>query len=79
MTITQQAFAPTQTRRFIREAKTKKFYKLFSINDVHPAMYREDNGGGSEISLEIWELDRESLPSVLINEPPGLCDRHDGA
>ncbi len=59
--------------KFIREAKTKKCYKLFSINDIHPAMYREDDGGGSEISLEIWELDGDGLASVLINEPPGLC------
>ena len=59
--------------RFIREAKTKKCYKLFSINDIHPAMYREANGGGNEISLEIWELDGDGLASVLINEPPGLC------
>jgi len=59
--------------KFIREAKTKKCYKLFSINDIHPAMYREDNGGGNEISLEIWELDGDGLVSVLINEPPGLC------
>jgi len=59
--------------KFIREAKTKKCYKLFSINDIHSAMYREANGGGNEISLEIWELDGDGLASVLINEPPGLC------
>ncbi len=59
--------------KFIREAKTKKCYKLFSINDIHPAMYREDNEGGNEISLEIWELNGDGLASVLTNEPPGLC------
>ncbi len=59
--------------KFIREAKTEKCYRLFSINDIHPAMYREANGGGNEICLEIWELDGDGLASVLINEPPGLC------
>ena len=58
---------------FICEAKTKDCYKLFSINDIHPAMYREDNGGGNKISLEIWELNGDGLASVLLNEPSGLC------
>jgi len=59
--------------KFIREAKTRNGYRLYSISEVHPAMYREINGGGSEISVEIWELDGEGLVSVLVNEPPGLC------
>jgi hypothetical protein len=57
---------------FIREAKTRSVYRMFSINDVHPAMYKV-NEGGNEISVEIWDIDEKGLVSVLENEPEGLC------
>jgi len=57
---------------FVREVKTKNVYKMYSINDIHPAMYKV-NEGGNEITVEIWEIDSEGLVSVLRNEPEGLC------
>ena len=59
--------------RFVREAKTDNAYRLYSINDRHPAMYRVAEGGGGQIELEIWELDGDGIASVLEKEPPGLC------
>ena len=59
--------------RFVREAKTKNEYRLFSIDDIHPAMYRDSHGDGNEISVEVWEMDGDGLASVLLHEPPGLC------
>ena len=58
--------------RFVREAKTDGHYRLWTIDDRHPAMIRSLSGG-SEIDLEIWELPVEGLVSVLREEPPGLC------
>ena len=58
---------------FVREAQTMNIYRLFSINDVHTAMYRVDDDSGQSIALEIWQLDGAGLISVLANEPAGLC------
>ncbi|MEM7127247.1 MAG: glutamyl-tRNA amidotransferase [Chloroflexota bacterium] len=58
--------------QFVREAKTAPIYRLWTINDVHPAMIRNAKGG-AEISLEIWALSAEAIATVLMQEPPGLC------
>ena len=58
--------------KFIAEAKTVDQYRLFSIDDVHPAMYRVETGG-NEISVEVWDMDSDGLVSVLEKEPAGLC------
>jgi hypothetical protein len=57
---------------FVEEAKTRAVYRLFSIDDIHPAMYRVRDGG-AEISVEIWDIDEAGLVSVLKGEPSGLC------
>jgi len=57
---------------FIREAKTKSVYKMYSISDIHPAMYKVSEGG-NELTVEIWAFDSEGLVSVLRKEPEGLC------
>lgn len=57
---------------FLEEAKTRGIYRLYSINDRHPAMYRVSDDG-AEISVEIWDIDDAGLISVLTKEPPGLC------
>jgi hypothetical protein len=56
---------------FVSEAKTEPAYRLWSINDRHPAMVRVRNGGIS-VSLEIWSVPPAGLSSILLNEPPGL-------
>ena len=57
---------------FVEETKTKSIYRLFSIDDRHPAMYRVTEGG-NEIAVEIWEINDSGLVSVLEKEPSGLC------
>ncbi len=57
---------------FIREAETEPTYRLFSIDDVHPAMMRV-TGGGKAIAVEIWAVPLAGIGIVLTQEPPGLC------
>ena len=57
---------------FVREATTEATYKLFSINDVHPAMMRVKTGGKA-IAVEVWAVPPAGLAKILLQEPPGLC------
>lgn len=57
---------------FIEDAETEPVYRLFSINDRHPAMLRVTAGGVS-IAVEIWQVPLTGLGMVLMKEPPGLC------
>jgi hypothetical protein len=57
---------------FVREATTAPVYRLWSIDDRHPAMLRVNQGGGA-IALEIWVLSLQALGNVLLSEPAGLC------
>jgi hypothetical protein len=58
--------------QFVREAWTKPIYRLWSINDKHPAMLRVSSGG-TAIAVEIWAVPPAGVCSILLNEPPGLC------
>ena len=57
---------------FVKEAKTEPIYRLFSIDDVHPAMMKVTEGGKA-IAVEIWAVPLAGIGIVLIQEPPGLC------
>ncbi len=57
---------------YVREDRTDKCYRLWSIDDIHPAMIRVEDAGNN-IDLEIWKVPNESLASLLLNEPPGLA------
>ena len=57
--------------KFVREAATTPSYRLWSINDRHPAMIRVSSGGVS-VALEVWSISPQGLTSVLLKEPPGL-------
>jgi hypothetical protein len=57
---------------FLYEATTVPHYRLWSINDVHPAMLRV-HAGGTAIALEVWAVPPNGLIQVLLQEPPGLC------
>ena len=57
---------------FVREAKTEPAYRLWSIDDRHPAMLRVTTGG-SAIALEVWRVPVAGLATILLQEPPGLC------
>ena len=57
---------------FVREAATVPAYRIWSINDRHPAMIRVTMGGVS-VALEVWAVPPEGLAKILMQEPPGLC------
>ncbi len=56
---------------FVREATTEPTYRLWSIDDRHPAMIRVENGAA--IALEVWDVPAVGLSQILMQEPPGLC------
>jgi hypothetical protein len=58
--------------RFVREAATEPSYRLWSIEDRHPAMLRVRTGGRS-IAVEVWRVPAAGLAGILLQEPPGLC------
>jgi hypothetical protein len=57
---------------FIREARTEKAYRLWSIKDRHPGMVRVAEGGVS-VAVEVWQVPFAGLGKILLQEPPGLC------
>jgi len=57
---------------FVREDATEPCYRLYSINDRHPAMLRTP-GEGTAVAVEVWDVPMEGLAKVLQSEPPGLC------
>lgn len=58
---------------FVRETKTEAAYRLWTINDEHPAMLRVTDGTGVKVALEVWSVPPAGLAGILLNEPPGLC------
>ncbi|BFU92432.1 MAG: glutamyl-tRNA amidotransferase [Nitrospira sp.] len=58
---------------FVRETMTEATYRLWTINDEHPAMLRVTDGTGVKVTVEIWSVPAEGLVGILLNEPPGLC------
>lgn len=57
--------------RFVREDATAACYRIWSIDDRHPAMLRTPNEGAS-VAVEIWAVPRQGLAGILATEPPGL-------
>jgi len=56
---------------FVEETLTEPAYRLWSINDRHPAMVRVAEGGRA-IAVEVWSVPGEGIASILLAEPPGL-------
>ena len=56
---------------FIREDATVPAYRLFSIGDRHPGMFRVASGG-VPVAIEVWSVPPDGLASILLKEPPGL-------
>lgn len=56
---------------FVRETATEPAYRLWTINDRHPAMLRVKTGG-VPVLVEVWALPPAGLASILLKEPPGL-------
>ena len=57
---------------FVREDDTDACYRIWSIDDRHPAMMRTP-GEGTSVALEVWQVPVEGLASILLSEPPGLA------
>ena len=57
---------------FVREDKTEPCYRIWSIDDRHPAMMRTP-GEGAAVAVEVWDVPMAGLAKVLLSEPPGLC------
>lgn len=57
---------------FVCDTTTTPAYRLWSIDDQHPAMQRVETGGAA-IALEIWAVPVAHLGTILLGEPPGLC------
>ena len=58
---------------FVRETKTEAAYRLWTINDEHPAMLRVTDGTGVKVAVEVWSVPPAGLTGILMSEPPGLC------
>jgi hypothetical protein len=56
---------------FVREALTESAYRLWTINDRHPAMVRVKQGGVG-VPVEVWSVPAAGVATVLLQEPPGL-------
>jgi hypothetical protein len=56
---------------FVRDAATEPSYRLWSINDRHPAMVRVTSGGAT-VAVEVWSVPAEAVSFILVNEPDGL-------
>lgn len=63
----------TAKARFVRETMTEPTYRLWTINDEHPAMLRVTDGTGTKVAVEVWSVPATGLVGILLNEPPGLC------
>ena len=57
---------------FARETTTSRSYRLWSIDDRHPAMVRAAQGG-TTIAVEVWEVPAAGLAAIVLGEPRGLC------
>jgi len=56
---------------FVRETTTEPSYRLWSIDDCHPAMVRTRKGGAA-VAVEVWAVPPGGLAEILLQEPPGL-------
>jgi hypothetical protein len=57
---------------FMRDDETDACYRIWSIDDRHPAMLRTP-GEGTNVAVELWEVPVPGLVSILLAEPAGLA------
>ena len=60
--------------KFLGEFRTAPFYRVHTINDVHPGMYRlnDDEEGGASIWGELYLVEDEIWQGIEAGEPPNL-------
>lgn len=57
---------------FVREDQTDACYRIWSIDDRHPAMLRTP-GEGTNVVVEVWDVPVAGLANILLAEPQGLA------
>ena len=57
---------------FVQETTTEPAYRLWSIDDRHPAMLKVSEGGVA-IAVEVWAVPASGVSTLLMLEPAGLC------
>ena len=57
---------------FVRAASTEPAYRLWSINDDHPAMVHVTDGGAA-MKVEVWAVPFQAVAGLLQAEPRGLA------
>ena len=57
---------------FVRETTTEPAYRLWSIDDRHPAMLKVTEDGVA-IAVEVWAVPAGGISTLLMLEPAGLC------
>ena len=69
---------------FLGEFRTVPRYRIYSINDIHPGMFKLDEGedGGVAVPGEMYNMSDEIWAAVEAGEPPhlykGPIDLEDG-
>ena len=60
--------------KFLGEFRTAPYYRVHSINDVHPGMYRLNEGepGGVNIWGELYLVEDDVWQKIEAGEPPFL-------
>lgn len=59
---------------FLGEFRTAPFYRVHTIGDVHPGMYRlaEGEAGGANIAGELYLVEDDVWQKIEAGEPPNL-------
>ena len=59
---------------FIQERLTERCYRLWSVEDDHPAMLRvpREDPRAVRVAVEVWQVPLEGLARILMGEPEGL-------
>lgn len=60
--------------RFLGEYRTEPRYRVHSIDDIHPGMYRLEDGeaGGVAVVGELYMVDDDTWRGIEAGEPPHL-------
>ena len=56
---------------FLETARTAPMYRLYSVSDRHPGMFRV-NLGGVAVDGELYDVPAQVFKLVVEREPPGL-------
>ena len=58
---------------FVREATTEPAYRLWTVDDDHPAMVRVTDGSGVAVAVEVWSVPRGGTGRGSCSPSPPAC------